>query len=99
MSENPFDQLEKYFNNRFDKLEAKIDELKLGNNLLKDDPDPFLRSIKDISAFLGCSDPHSQDIKHICNDVFIALGRRKFIVEKVKLLQEIQIKERKLKTK
>jgi hypothetical protein len=59
MSENPFDQLERYFNNRFDMLEAKIDELKI--NKTNNDPEPYLKSIKYISAFLGCSDTHIQD--------------------------------------
>jgi quinolinate synthase len=51
----------------------------------------FLKSIKDIARFLGCSCTTAQRIKNQHQDIFIRIGR-KFMVSKTELIKVLKAK-------
>jgi len=59
----------------------------------KQEEDLYLRSIKEISAFVGCSDATSQKIKNDNPEIFTQTGR-KFIVKISDLTQALKKKRR-----
>jgi hypothetical protein len=53
--------------------------------------DEFLKSIKEIASFLGCSSTTAQKIKNQYKHIFMQLGR-KFLVRKTDLIEALKMK-------
>ena len=83
----PFEEITERLRN----IELMLHDLK--NNPVaiqsESDQDQYLRSIKEISAFIGCCDVKSQKIKNNHPEIFVQSGR-KFMVKKVDLLETLK---------
>lgn len=79
---------------QLEKIESLITEKSKSDIKPEPEEDPYLRSIKEISAFMGCGDNKSQNLKKEFQFIFTQNGR-KFMVNKYRLQEEIQKKYRK----
>ena len=66
----------------------------LNKNIKLGTPDPdndFLKNIKDIARFFGCSNTTAQKFKNQHKNIFIQIGR-KFLVRKTDIIEALKIK-------
>ena len=62
------------------------------NAVVSDSDIDFLKSIKDIAGFLGCSNTTAQKFKNQHKHIFIQIGR-KFLVKKTDIIDALKIKQ------
>jgi hypothetical protein len=81
--ENPFEIL----NEKLDRIESQLMSIQEKQKSCQiPEHIEYLKSIKEMSDFLGCSDVTSQRIKNQNAEIFLSVGCRKFMVSKTDLL-------------
>ena len=90
-AQNPFEELEKKIDQRFDELKSLI----LAKSFTSDKPEEpqYFYSYKDLAAFLGCSIVTCYKLKKNKKIPYFQTGR-KLIFEKTAVLEAMQHKNR-----